>query len=60
MIIFSLIKVRIKTKSLHSPWITKGIANSSKWKQKLYEKYMKRELMTPKQHINCKKTYLKF
>ena len=43
MIIFFLkVKVQIKTKSLHSPWITKGIAKSSKRKQKLYEKYLKR------------------
>ena len=39
---FPKVKVRIKTKSLHSPWITKGIAKSSKRKQKLYEKYLKR------------------
>ena len=36
------VKVRIKTKSLHSPWIMKGIAKYSKRKQKLYGKYMKR------------------
>ena len=29
-------------KSLCSPWITKGIAKSSKTKQKLYKKYLKR------------------
>ena len=28
-------------KSLCSPWITKGIAKSSKTKQKLYKKYLK-------------------
>ena len=39
---FPKVKVRIKTKSLHSPWITKGIAKSSKRKQNLYEKYLKR------------------
>ena len=39
---FSKVKVRIKTKSLQSPWITKGIAKSSKGKQKLYEKYLKK------------------
>ena len=36
------VKVRIKTKSLHSPWITRGIVKSSKRKQKLHEKYLKR------------------
>ena len=39
---FPKVNVRIKTKSIHSPWITKGIARSSKRKQKLYEKYLKR------------------
>ena len=39
---FPNVEVRIKTKSLHSPWIAKGIAKSSKRKQKLYEKYFKR------------------
>ena len=41
---FSKVKVRIKTKSLHNPWITKGITKSSKRKQKLYEKYLKRRI----------------
>ena len=39
---FPKVKVRIKTKSLHNPWIMKGIAKSSKRKQKFYEKYLKR------------------
>ena len=39
---FPKVKVRIKTKSLHSPWITKGIAKSSKRKQKVYGRYLKR------------------
>ena len=34
-------KVTIKRKSLLSPWITKGLAKSSKQKQKLYIKYLK-------------------
>ena len=40
--VFPKVKVRIKTKSLHSSWITKGIAKSSKRMQKLYEKYLKK------------------
>ena len=40
---FPKVKVRIKSKSPHSPWITKRIAKSSKRKQKLYEKYLKKE-----------------
>ena len=31
----------MKTKGLESPWITKGIKKSSKWKQRLYSKFKK-------------------
>ena len=37
---FPKVKVRIKIKSLHSPWITKGISKSSKSSMK-NEKYLK-------------------
>ena len=40
---FPIKVVEIKTKNLLSPWITKGIKNSSKRKQKLYEKYLKKK-----------------
>ena len=40
---FPKIKIQIKSKNLASPWITKGIIKSSKRKQKLYEKYLKRK-----------------
>ena len=40
---FSKKKIQIKTKNLASPWITKGIVKSSKRKQKLYEKFLKRK-----------------
>ena len=40
---FPKVKLRIKTESLHSPWITKGMTNSSKTKQKLYEKISETE-----------------
>ena len=36
-------KVQIKTKTFSSPWITRGIVKSSKLKQKLYEKFLKRK-----------------
>ena len=39
-------EVKVKFKSDQSPWITKGIAKSSKKKQRLYEKFLKNE--TPK------------
>ena len=35
--------VRLKTKHIQSPWITKGIAKSSKRKQNLYEKFLKHQ-----------------
>ena len=40
-IYFPKVSVRIKTKHIQSPWITKGIAKYSKRKQKLYEKFLK-------------------
>ena len=38
---FPLQKIKIKGKSLVSPWITKGIRKSSRKKQRLYEKFLK-------------------
>ena len=35
--------IEIKTKNLLSPWITKGIKKSSKRKQKLYERFLKKK-----------------
>ena len=40
-IYFPKVLVRLKTKHIQSLWKTKGIANSSKRKQKLYEKFLK-------------------
>ena len=40
-IYFPKVFVRLKTKHIQSPWITKGIVKSSKRKQKLYEKFLK-------------------
>ena len=40
-IYFLKVLVRLKTKHTQSPWIRKGIAKSSKRKQKLYEKFSK-------------------
>ena len=34
-------EVKVKLKNVQSPWITKGIAKSSKEKQRLYEKFLK-------------------
>ena len=40
-IYFPKVFVRLKTKHIQSPWITKGIAKSSKKKQKFYENFLK-------------------
>ena len=38
---FPKVKIEIKTKTIHNPWITRGITKSSKKKQKLYERFLK-------------------
>ena len=35
--------ISVKRKILHNPWMTKGLLKSSKRKQKLYEKFLKKE-----------------
>ena len=40
--VFPKESIRLKTKSILSPWITTGIRKSSKKKQKLYQKFLKR------------------
>ena len=40
---FPKTKVSIKTKTLKHPWITKGLLKSSKTKQRLYEKFLKKQ-----------------
>ena len=39
---FPKVKIKIKTKYLLSPWITKGLVISSKRKHKLYDKFLKK------------------
>ena len=39
---FPKIKVKLKPQRQFNPWITKGIRKSSKKKQKLYEKFLKK------------------
>ena len=34
-------KIKVKSKDIQSPWITAGIKNSSKCKQRLYERFLK-------------------
>ena len=49
---FPKIKINIKTKSLLSPWMTKGLLKSSKKKQNLYDKFLKNK--TNRNHLNYK------
>ena len=35
-------EIEIKTQRLQSPWITRGLQTSSKWKQRLHEKFLKK------------------
>ena len=51
-------KMKIKTKNLESPWITKGIKKSSKKKQRLYSKFLKkRNEKTKKEYQDYKKLF---
>ena len=46
--------IKVKNKDLNSPWITKGIKKSSKWEQRLYEKFLKNRI---EKHELAYKTY---
>ena len=52
---FPLKTFSVKRKTLQNPWMTKGLLKSSKRKQKLYEKFVKKEVHEMKtfiKHIN--------
>ena len=50
--------IKIKTKDLESPWITKGIKKSSKKKQRLYSIFFKkRNEKTKKEYEDYKKLF---
>ena len=51
-------KMKIKTKGLQSPWITKGIKKSTKKKQRLYSKLLKNEVKKRKKNIKIIKSFL--
>ena len=50
-------KMKVKTKHLESPWITKGIKNSSKKKQHLCTKKKKRNEKLTKEYQDYKKLF---
>ena len=57
---FPLQKIKIKGKSLVSPWITKGIRQSSRTKQRLYENFLKHKTTkTLENNKNYKNLYEK-
>ena len=57
-IYFPIKKIKIKAKDLKSPWITKGLKKSSKRKQKLYEKSLKkRNEKAEKEYRDYKKLF---
>ena len=51
-------KMKIKTKDLESPWIIKGIKKSSKKKQRLYSKFLKKRNEKTKKNIKITKSFL--
>ena len=58
ILFFPMNKMKIKTKDLKSPWITKGIKKSSKTKQRLYSKFKKkRNEKTKKEYKDYKKLF---
>ena len=58
ILFFPMNKMKIKTKDLKSPWITKGIKKSSKKKQRLYSKFLKkRNEKTKKEYQDYKKLF---
>ena len=56
---FPKLEVKVKFKSDQSPWITKGIAKSSKKKQRLYEKFLKNRTPKNKETYKTYKTIKK-
>ena len=51
---FPMVEIQVKSRNPFRPWIIKGIAKSSKKKQKLYQKYLKNR--NP-QNLATHKTY---
>ena len=51
-------KMKIKTKDLESPWITKGKKKPSKKKRRLYSKLKKKEMKKRKKNIKITKSFL--
>ena len=41
---FPKVRIKIKAETIQNPWITKGITKSSKKKQKVYERFLKKRI----------------
>ena len=55
---FPFNKIKLKTKDLKTSWITAGIKKSSKWKQRLYTKFLKnRNQKNETEYKNYKKLF---
>ena len=52
MVTVFLKKIKLKAEDLKSPWITRGIKEFGKHKQRLYEKFSKKR--TEKMNLNIK------
>ena len=55
--VFSISKSQTKTQKKKSPWISNGIAKSSKRKQKLYEKCLKQRTPEKKETYKAYKNF---
>ena len=52
---FPEVRIKIKVETIQNPWITKGITNSSKKKEKRYERFLKKRTPQNEQkYKNCK------
>ena len=52
-------KIIIKAKTLKTPWMTKGLLKSSRRKQKLYNKFLRKRTFANEKDIKHTLNYLK-
>ena len=44
--LFPKVRIKIQTKTIHNPWIARGITKSSKKKKRLYERFLQKACST--------------
>ena len=54
---FPKVSIKIKVITIQNPWITKGITKSSKRKQKLYERFLKKCTQNEQKYKNHKNLF---